>query len=149
MNVLLICTGNICRSPYAAALIRHQAVHSNLTVEVQSAGTKASSCHPMSLPMEIILQEQGVDPAHQSQGLTWDLMDWADLALTMTRPQKILLASQLPQFTAKLFTLKEYVGHTHEPDIDDPYGTDLGSYRQCAAEIETACDRLLKKLQSL
>lgn len=96
--------------------------------------------------MELILQEQDIDSTHKSQRLNWDLLDWADLVLTMTRPQKVLLTSQLSNSMPKLFTLNEYIGNTVHPDIEDPYGTDLESYRQCATEIETACVRLLAKL---
>lgn len=157
MNVLFVCSGNTCRSPFAAALLRHRvsccvtvpASANGLDVGIKSAGTNASGGHPLAYPMEVILQEKGIDYTHQSQRLTWDLVDWADVALTMTRPHKALLAAQIPQFRAKLFTLNEYVGQPSQPDIADPYGTDLESYRQCAAEIETACDRLLVILQAL
>lgn len=155
MNILFVCSGNLCRSPLAAALLRHRvsypptsddAMQSTPDIQIKSAGTAASAGHPMSFAMEVILQEQGIDSTHQSQRLNWPLMDWADLVLTMTRPQKILLGAQFPQTTAKLFTLNEYVGNITQPNIEDPYGTDLESYRQCAVEIETACDRLLAKI---
>ena len=155
MNILFVCSGNICRSPLAEALLRHKvsrlppsSTSSSPTsnIQVKSAGTAASGGHPMSFAMEIILQEQSIDSAHQSQRLNEELLTWADLILTMTRPQKILLISQIPDSAPKLFTLNEYVGNTGQPDIEDPYGTDLESYRQCATQIETACDRLLTKL---
>jgi len=102
----------------------------------------------MSVAMELILDEKGIDKTHFSQRLHWDLIDWADLVLTMTRTQKILLQSQVPELAPKLATLNEYVGNLEQPDIDDPYGTDPQSYRHCAAQIETACDRLFDKLCS-
>lgn len=156
MNVLFVCSGNICRSPFAEALLRHKVAYlatppssgtTRLDIQVKSAGTGASSRLPMSVAMEMILQERGIDSTHQSQRLHWEIIDWADLILTMTRAQKFLLVSQIPEVVPKLFTLNEYVGNTAQPDIDDPYGTDLESYRQCAAEIEAACDRLLATLQ--
>ena len=62
--------------------------------------------------------------------------------------QKILLLSQMPQIAAKLATLNEYSGNTSQPDIDDPYGCDLESYRQCAQAIEVACDGLLNRFRT-
>lgn len=100
----------------------------------------------MSYAMELILEEKGIESTHCSQRLHWDIIDWADLILTMTRAQKVLLTAQIPELTPKLATLNEYVGITDRPDIEDPDGTDLASYRHCAAEIEAACDRLLTKL---
>jgi protein-tyrosine-phosphatase len=151
MNILFVCSGNICRSPLAEALVRHKVSPTSAdfssAIQVKSAGTSADEGLPMALAMEIILQEQGIDSTHQSQRVSWELLDWADLVLTMTRAQKILLGAQVPQIAAKLATLKEYTGNITQPDIDDPYGCDLESYRQCAQEIEAACDGLLNRLQ--
>lgn len=111
----------------------------------------------MSMAMEIILQERGIDSHHQSQRLDWPLLDWADLILTMTQAQKSLLQgpktgfegpAQVSQRSTQLATLNEYSGNTAQPDINDPYGCDLDSYRQCARQIEIACDGLLSKLQA-
>lgn len=155
VNLLFVCSGNICRSPLAAAFMRHKVALrakelglSSLDPEisVKSAGTSASEGHPMAYAMELILDERAIDSTHQSQRLHWEIIGWAELILTMTRPQKVLLAVQIPNLAAPLATLNEYVGLTQTPDIEDPYGTDLNSYRHCAAEIETACDRLLEQL---
>ncbi len=161
MNILFVCSGNTCRSPLAAALVRYKvsslpSAARSLEIQVKSAGTAADGGQPLSLAMEIILQERGIDSTHQSQRLDWQLLDWADLILTMTQDQKSLLQwsktgpngpSQVSQRSAKLATLNEYCGNTAQPDIDDPYDCDLDSYRQCARQIEIACDDLLSKLQ--
>ena len=118
-------------------------------VQIRSAGTNASDGHPMAVPMEMILEEMGIDSTHRSRRLDLDMLDWADLVLLMTLGQKMLLMTQVPHFVNKLATLKEYIGHGHIPDIVAPHGTDLESYRQCVAEIDTACDHLLTKLQIL
>ena len=158
MNILFVCSGNICRSPLAEALFRHKisCLSQTLTTEqppldiqVQSAGTSAAHGQPIAFAMELILQENGIDPSHHSQRLDWDLLDWAHLILTMTRDQKRLLLSQIPALMPKLFTLNEYVGHRNQLDIAEPDGSDLDSYRRCAAAIEAGCDRLLEKLQRL
>ncbi|MEL6384644.1 MAG: low molecular weight protein arginine phosphatase [Cyanobacteria bacterium J06626_18] len=155
MNILFVCSGNTCRSPLAAALVRHKvacltpvsrSASRASNIQVKSAGTAAGTGYPMSFAMEIILQEQNIDSTHQSQRLNRDLLDWADLILTMTRPQKILLVARISNSAPKLFTLNEYIGNTTQPDIDDPYDTDLESYRQCATKIEIACDLLLAKI---
>lgn len=149
MRLLIICSGNTCRSPLAAALLKHKARHNNLLLEVRSAGTAASAGHPMSLPMEIILQERGIDSTHQSQRVSWNLVNWADLILTMTRAHKAILMAAVPQIFPKVFTLNEYIGANSSLDIDDPYSTHLDSYRRCASEIEQGCDRMLSKLRKI
>jgi protein-tyrosine-phosphatase len=150
MNILFVCSGNTCRSPLAEALMRHKvlslsAVHAP-EIQIKSAGTSATPNQPMALAMELILQERGIDSTHHSQRWTWELLAWADVILTMTQAQKTFLQSQVPPFASKLATLNNYAGNRVEPDIDDPYGCDLDSYRQCARQIETACDGLLRRL---
>ena len=149
MNILFICSGNICRSPLAEAVLRDRVARQSPApaIRVQSAGTGATPGLPLAVAMEMILQEQGISSQHSSQRLNRDLMDWADLLFAMTRDQKALLLTQSAHLQPKLFTLKEFVGDWQHPDINDPYGSDLNSYRHCATEISAACDRLLQRLQ--
>lgn len=149
MNILFVCSGNICRSPLAEAVLRHRVAHQSPApaIQVKSAGTSATNGLPLSVAMEMILQEQGIEPHHQSQRLTHELLNWADLIFAMTRAHKALLLTQAPGVQPKLYTLKEFVGDSQQLDIDDPYGSDLDSYRTCANEIMMACDRLFHTLQ--
>ncbi|MBM7571274.1 low molecular weight protein arginine phosphatase [Aquibacillus albus] len=108
MKVLFVCTGNTCRSPMAAALLKHIS-----SAEVKSAGIYAGPGQPASQGTVDVLREQGILFDHASQPVTVDLLNWADLILTMTTQHKQALALQYPTITDKLFTLKEYV---HQDD---------------------------------
>lgn len=119
----------------------------DLDIHIKSVDTSAAVEQPLSHAMEMRLGETGIDSAHRSPRLQWDRLDRADLMLTMTRAQKYWLISQIPEMVPKLFTLKDYIGDIEHPDLDVPSGTDLDSYRCCADEIATACDRLPTKFQ--
>ncbi|ARK32756.1 low molecular weight protein arginine phosphatase [Halalkalibacter krulwichiae] len=146
-NILFVCTGNTCRSPMAEALLRSRAGEE---IEVKSAGVQAFPNSPASEGTLAVLAEKGIDTAeeHRAQHVTEELLEWADLILTMTHSHKQMLQTFYPHVSDYLFTLKEFVdpdvGHF---DIADPIGGPIEAYRQTAVEIEESLTRLTKKLK--
>jgi protein-tyrosine-phosphatase len=83
-HVLLVCTGNICRSPLAEALLRREVAARHLEVEVSSAGTGAWDGAPASEGAYLVGLEHDLDlSAHRARMLTRDVIKRADLILTM------------------------------------------------------------------
>jgi protein-tyrosine phosphatase len=94
-----------------------------------------------------VLAEKGIDTNHQSQPLTEDLLEWADLILTMTCSHKEMIKLFHRHVSDYLFTLKEYVDpESLDLDIDDPFGGPIEAYRQTAEQIERCLDDLTRKL---
>jgi protein-tyrosine phosphatase len=85
IDVLLVCTGNICRSPMGEALLRARLEARGVRAHVHSAGTLAWG-GPATANAELAVIERGVSlDGHLSQPLTDDLVHGADLVIGMTR----------------------------------------------------------------
>ena len=116
-NVLLVCTGNTCRSPMAEAILARLAGEEGLKVSVRSAGLFAMDGAEASENTRRVLGERGIRFSHRARSIRPELIDWADLILTMTLDRKRRLISMNPDSVGKVYTLKEYAltdGETRE-----------------------------------
>ncbi|MGH2540487.1 MAG: low molecular weight phosphatase family protein [Actinomycetota bacterium] len=110
-SILVVCSGNICRSPIAEGLMR-DALVSRFGSEapvVSSAGTIAVDGAPPSEGSVTAADERGSDiAAHRARRLTLDLARAADLIVGMAGEHREWLADA-PEVAARTFTLKELV----------------------------------------
>lgn len=143
MNIYFVCTGNTCRSPMAAAILKARDLQS---VEVKSAGLYAMPGSPMSFNTKSILEEQHIDYEHTAQTVSLENLKWANLILTMTNGHKEALLNVFPQVADKTFTFKEYVTENEGLDVLDPFGGDMSTYRQTFQELSSLMDALEKRI---
>ena len=148
MRILFVCTGNICRSPMAAAMAKKLlAERGRMDIEVMSAGTAAAEGAPASEGAYLVGLEKGLDiSGHAATFLTREVVGAADLVLVMST-HHVARAQALGG--KSVFLLGEYAGrHFTEAEVEDPFGGDLDDYRRTYAQLETmmsdALDRLLR-----
>ncbi|MUG67532.1 low molecular weight protein arginine phosphatase [Paenibacillus campinasensis] len=108
-HILFVCTGNTCRSPMAEGLLRKLAKQRGIELEVRSAGVAAVEGMPISRHAESVLKDQDIHDQFYSKPLTGELVNWADLVLTLTQSHKQYAIRQFPDAADKTYTLKEYV----------------------------------------
>lgn len=108
-RVLVVCTGNICRSPMAEHLLRAGlAARGVRDVEVASAGTHGLVGEPVQRHAAAALAERGLDPsAFRARRLDADLVAEADLVLGAGREHRAAAVTLVPRAAARAFTLRE------------------------------------------
>ena len=150
-TVLLVCTGNVCRSPIAAGLFYDKLVRekANGRVRVRSAGSWALEGQPASAYARQVMGERNLDiSSHSGRTITQQDMDEADLILVMTKLHAEIIARRLEHSEGKVHLLSEMAGESY--DVEDPYGGSLVDYRRAAAEladlIERGYDRIIELL---
>lgn len=116
-KVLVVCVGNICRSPTAEIVLRTTLEAS--PVAVSSAGLQALVDRPIDATAGALLRERGLDPTpHRARQLTPALLADADLVLVMERAHQARIAREVPQASGKVMLLGKWIG---DREIPDPY----------------------------
>ena len=119
-QVLLVCTGNVCRSPFAEALFRDR-FRATEEIRFVSAGTDALVGEGMFEATRLTASRYGVADSggHQARQLTTADLEAADLILVMTTEQRRHVVELSPRVTRRVFTLREFARLTAVTSDED------------------------------
>ncbi|MBE2221744.1 MAG: low molecular weight phosphotyrosine protein phosphatase [Anaerolineae bacterium] len=147
-SILIVCTGNICRSPVAAALLQDRLNKQGLTDwQVTSVGTWALEKRGASQYSVEIMAEQGLDiTEHQATMIEYDHLKKSDLVLCMESGQMEALQVEFPTQAKKIHLLSEMIDRNYS--ISDPYGRAKDAYYRMVGDvtgiIENGLDRIIE-----
>jgi glycine hydroxymethyltransferase len=152
-QILFVCSGNLCRSPMAAGLLRKllqdEGIHG---IEVHSAGTLGIQGDPASQHAVTACREAyGADLSrHRSKGIDAAMLQRADLILCMAGRHLEAVRRLLPECAGRSFLLKAYASVTdRDLDVFDPVGLPLETYRTSCREIAGLLRQALPKIRAL
>lgn len=143
-SILVICTGNICRSPYGEHKLRRELP----AVRVSSAGIAVKKSQLQGSPADrnarIVALEFDIDvSSHRAQQVTQQMIDGHDLILCMEPNQIELLCQRFESARSKSFLFGHWVG---VGKIEDPYLQDVQAFRQTFGKINRAVAAWVKRI---
>jgi protein arginine phosphatase len=174
VNVLFVCTGNVCRSPMAEGFLRYEADRRGLDLNVRSTGTHAWTGRAATIDGRKVMNEFGVPiDDHRTIELDGDLVEWADLVIGMSREHERDTVRAFPDAEKKTFTMKallellpflpshddagawieaadrqrDHAVALDDLDIEDPIGEREAAYRRVATEIQHLIERFAAGLE--
>jgi protein-tyrosine-phosphatase len=147
-RLVLLCTGNTCRSPLAAAAFREELGPDADRVEIISAGTAAWDGQPASAGALEAAARTGLDvSAHRSRRATPELLRGVDLVLVMER-EHARAAEALGADPVRTRVLSEWP-EPGEPElaVSDPFGGSLEAYEECLRRIRCHVRRIVPRVR--
>ena len=140
-NILILCTGNICRSPTVEAVLRERL--NNPSVTISSAGTSALVGEPAEALAVEVAGQYGFDLApHRARQALAPLMIQADLVLVMTQVHADWVHERVPALRGRV----QLLGRWREQEIPDPYGKDRATYVRVFEQIDDCVADWLPRL---
>ena len=153
MRILMICLGNICRSPLAEGILRHKIIQRGLNWQIDSAGT--AGWHEGSPPHELsckVAKHNGIDISGQrSRPIVIDDFERFDFIYVMDRSNyanvKELAGERFNPEQVRMLLNEVTPGENSE--VPDPWSYGIDAYQTVYAMLDQACECLIRNLESV
>jgi protein-tyrosine phosphatase len=148
MKILMVCLGNICRSPLAEGILKHKVTQQGLNWEVDSAGTGAY--HAGNLPDNrsiAVARKYGIDitdqRARQIKMSDFEEFDWI-FVMDVSNYRNVVSLAKTEVAKAKVVMIRNLVSAGGNEQVPDPYWGDDG-FENVYQMLDEACEVLIEK----
>nr|WP_314420608.1 protein tyrosine phosphatase [uncultured Erwinia sp.] len=139
-SILVVCTGNICRSPIGERLLRNYFPMK----KIDSAGVGALIDYPADNSAIVVAEKHGLSlSGHKGQQFSARLARNYDLVLVMEKEHLEKVSSLSPESRGKTMLLGHWIG---QREIPDPYKKSMEAFESVYKIIDQACQRWAEKL---
>ena len=148
-HVLMVCTGNICRSPMAKVILESRLPDAmKAFVRVETAGVNALDGESATDQAVQVMAERGLDLSGHAAGfLSYERMKESDLILVMEKDHLKHIQLFYRPAKDKAHLLREFGVRRKSGDVPDPYGKSLRTYRACADLIESCMNGVIAHIE--
>lgn len=149
MKILMVCLGNICRSPLAEGIMKHKIRQKGLDWEVDSAGT--GHWHIGQLPDQrsiAVAKKYHIDITDQrGKQLRSTDLDTFDriFAMDASNYRDILRLASSDDQREKVDMIMNLLDPGADQDVPDPYYNDNG-FEEVFRMLDAACDAFVEKM---
>jgi protein-tyrosine phosphatase len=132
-RILIVCVGNVCRSPMAEALLAGRLARLGVTAAVESAGVHALVGQPAVPIAQELMRERGLDISrHRARQLTSELGASFELILVMEAALERAVQAIAPDTRGRV----RRIGHFGGFDVPDPFRQERPAFERSLALIE-------------
>lgn len=151
MRILLVCLGNICRSPMAEGVLRHRASERGILLSTDSAGTGDYHVgEPPDRRAQAAMRRHGMDIGDlRARHFTRTDFDRFDLLLAMDADnlRNIRALAPSPEHATKANLIMDHAPEHPSREVPDPYYGGDEDFDQVFSQLDEACQRLLDAIQ--
>ncbi len=147
-KILMVCLGNICRSPLAEGILAHKVKENALDWYVDSAGTGNWHVGNLPDPRSIkVANNHGIDLTNQ-RARQFQAKDFEDFdlifAMDSSNYKNIIALAKNKSDIEKVFLIRNLVTPNQNLPVPDPYYSGEEAYEEVYLMLNEACDVLLK-----